>query len=346
MYKIYDYNYTGSQLIKFMISITAYPQALLILHLNSFGMIIHQGYENLHFRNPVVTLGIFDGVHRGHRTVIDTLVSRAKEVNGESIVITFYPHPRQVLSDNKGKLEFLTSLEEKIILLERSGINHLIIIQFDRDFSNREACEFVREVLIEKIGTKHLIVGFNHHFGRQGEGDFNAIKKCAESYDFNVEQIRALNSDSGIISSSAIRNALAEGKLEEANNLLGYSYFMNGTIVGGKRLGTKIGYPTANIKPDYLNKLIPKDGVYAVEISFNGEKYAGMMSIGLNPTVNEDTDVRTIEANIFDFDQDIYGAEICVIFRYRLRDEMKFENIGLLVRQIELDKKKTLELLS
>ena len=175
-------------------------------------MIIHDGYENLQLQNPVVTLGIFDGVHRGHRTVIDSLVSRAMEVNGESVIITFNPHPRQVLSNNKAELVFLTSLEEKIYLLERTEIDHLIIIRFDRDFSNREACEFVGDVLIKKIGTKHLIVGFNHHFGRQGEGDFETIKKCAESFDFNVEQVRAMNSESGIISSSAIRNALLEGK--------------------------------------------------------------------------------------------------------------------------------------
>jgi len=309
-------------------------------------MIIHQGYENLNFRNPVVTLGIFDGVHRGHRTVIDTLVGRAKEVNGESVIITFYPHPRQVLSGDNTKLEFLTSLEEKIILLEKSGINHVVIIGFDRDFSNREACEFVREVLIEKIRTKHLIVGFNHHFGRKREGDFEAIRKCAESYNFKVEQIRALNSESGIISSSAIRNALLAGNLEEANDLLGYSYFMNGTVVGGKKLGRRIGYPTANIIPDYHNKLIPKDGVYAVEIWIKEERYSGMMSIGLNPTVNENPDIRTIEANIFDFDMDIYGARVCVVFRYRLRDEMKFENISLLARQIELDKKRAIRHLS
>jgi riboflavin kinase/FMN adenylyltransferase len=309
-------------------------------------MIIHQGYENLQLRNPVVTLGIFDGVHRGHQTVIDCLVNRSKEVNGESVIITFYPHPKQVLSDNKTELVFLTSLEEKIYLLEKTEVDHLIIIGFDLNFSNREACEFVRDVLIDKIGTKHLIVGFNHHFGRQGEGNFDTIKKCAESFNFNVEQIRALNSESGIISSSAIRNALLNGKIEEANNLLGYYYFMNGTVIGGKRLGKKIGYPTANIKPDFPNKLIPKDGVYAVEICFEEEKYSGMMSIGLNPTVNKGEDPRTIEANIFDFDRDIYGSKIRVIFRFRLRDEMMFESITDLAEQIELDKKKAILLLS
>jgi riboflavin kinase/FMN adenylyltransferase len=309
-------------------------------------MIIHEGYENLNLINPVVTIGIFDGVHRGHLTVINGLIRRAKEINGESTIITFNPHPKQVLAENKTDLVFLNSLEEKIYLLEKTGIDHLIIIRFDRDFSNREACEFVGEILINKVGTRHLIVGFNHHFGRHREGDFDTIKKCAEYYDFNVEQIGALNSESGIISSSAIRTALLNGKLEEANDLLGYGYFMNGTVIKGKNLGKKIGYPTANIKPDYPNKLIPKDGVYAVEICFEGEKYSGMMSIGVNPTVNKDPDLRTIEVNIFNFDRNIYGSKIRVIFRFRLRDEMRFDSISELVDQIDLDKKKAIQLLS
>jgi riboflavin kinase/FMN adenylyltransferase len=315
------------------------------LPVNDLTMIIHQGYENLHFKNPVVTLGIFDGVHRGHRMVIDSLVSRAKELNGESVIITFYPHPRQVLSENKEELFFLTSLEEKTMLIEKTGVDHLVIIQFDRNFSNRESCEFVKDVLIGKIGTKHLIVGFNHHFGKRGEGDFDTIKKCAESLDFNVEKVRALNSDSVIISSSAIRNALINGRLGDANELLGYHYFMNGSIVKGKELGRKIGFPTANIKPDYSNKLIPKDGVYAVKVEHGGKEYSGVMSIGMNPTVNMDPRLRTIEVNIFNFDMEIYGEKVCIVFMYRLRDEKKFANLKDLAAQIELDKSKAIQLL-
>lgn len=308
-------------------------------------MVIHNGYENLHLRNPVVTLGIFDGVHRGHLVVINGLVKRARESDGESVIITFDPHPKKVLSDGNEELTFLTTLEEKIYLLEKTGADHLIIIHFDRDFSNREACEFVGDVLIKKIGTKHLIVGFNHHFGRKGEGDFNSIKKCAESFDLNVEQIRALNSGCGTISSSSIRYALLDGRLEEANTLLGYDYFLNGTIVGGKKLGRKIGYPTANIKPDHQDKLIPRNGVYAIELYLEGKKHKGMMSIGLNPTVNKGSEPRTIEANIFDFDRNIYGAKIRVIFRFRLRDELRFDSLSDLASQIELDRKKTIMLL-
>jgi riboflavin kinase/FMN adenylyltransferase len=329
-----------------LIIILEIASALLILLTNKTKMIIHKGYENLHLRNPVVTLGIFDGVHRGHLVVINGLVNRAKEINGESVIITFDPHPRTVLSGGKESLTFLTGLDEKIFLLEKTGTDHLIIIPFNRDLSNREACEFVGDVLIKKIGTKHLIVGFNHHFGRKGEGDFNAIKKCAESFNLNVEQIRALNSDSGVISSSSIRNALLDGSLEEANILLGYDYFMNGTIVGGKKLGRKIGYPTANIKTDYPDKLIPKDGVYAVEISIEGKNFKGVMSIGTNPTVNIGGEPRTIEVNIFDFDRDIYGVKVRVIFRFRLRDEVKFESISDLANQIERDKKTAIRLLS
>lgn len=308
-------------------------------------MIIHRGYENLDLKNPVVTLGIFDGVHSGHMTVIDALKNRAKAVNGESVIITFYPHPRQVLSENNHNLKFLTSLEEKIYLLEKTGVDHLVIIPFDLEFSNREACEFVENVLIDKIGTKHLIVGFNHHFGRRGEGDFQTIKKCAESHNLYVEQVRSLTTDSYTISSSSVRNALIEGKLELANDLLGYNYFLNGTVVKGKELGRKIGFPTANVLPDYSHKLIPKDGVYAVNIIHENIEYKGVMSIGMNPTVNEKPGSRTIEVNIFNFNREIYDGKICIIFRYRLRDEQKFASIDDLTKQIEADKKKAIKLL-
>jgi riboflavin kinase/FMN adenylyltransferase len=331
--------------IKFLIPGVIFPQGLLILQIKEIRMIIHKGYEDLHLRNPVVTLGIFDGVHRGHLKVIEGLVLRAKEINGESAIITFDPHPRLVLSDNKAGLVFLTSLEEKIYLLGKTGIDHLIIVGFDRAFSNMKACQFVSEILIKKIGTKNLIIGFNNHFGRHGEGDFDTIKKCDESFDLNIQQIGALNEGTGTISSSVIRNSLLIGKLGEANTLLGYNYFMNGTVTGGKKLGKKIGFPTANIKPDYPNKLIPGDGVYAVEICFERKKYSGMMSIGLNPTVNKGSDPRTIEVNIFDFDREIYGSKIRVIFRFRIRDEMRFDSLSELAEQIELDKKKAIQLL-
>lgn len=323
----------------------SYSQAFIILSEYLGIMIIHEGYENLNFSNPVVTLGIFDGVHMGHKTLIARLISRAKNVKGESVIITFYPHPRLVLSENKTNLVFLTSPEEKISLLEKEGVDHLIIIPFDYDLSNKEACEFIEEVLVKKIGTRYLVAGFNHHFGRKGDSDFDTIRRCAESFQIFVEQVEALNTNKGIVSSSLIREALLKGEVEEASRLLGYDYFLNGTIVEGRHLGKEIGFPTANIDLDYKHKLVPKDGVYAVEVMVGRSKHHGMMSIGSNPTVNDDPNKRTIEVNIFGFAKDIYGSKICVVFRRRLRDEIRFDNLSLLVEQLELDKKMALHFL-
>lgn len=309
-------------------------------------MKIHEGYENLKLVNPVVTLGIFDGVHRGHRALLDFLIKRSTEVKGESVVLTFFPHPKIIISEKEAGLVFLTSLEEKITLLNKVGIDHLIIIRFNYEFSTKTACEFVKDVLIEKIGANLFIVGHNQHFGWQGEGDFDAIKQCAGLYDLNVEQVQALLLEERAISSTGIRRALLNGQLDEANRLLGYDYFMNGSIVEGKHLGRIINFPTANIEPDYKNKLIPKDGVYAVEIHFEGIKYLGMLSIGWNPTVNPGSGPRTIEVNIFDFDKDIYGHKITIVFRFRLRDEIKFADLAQLSEQLELDKKNALQLLT
>jgi riboflavin kinase / FMN adenylyltransferase len=308
-------------------------------------MITHQGYENLEIINPVVTLGIFDGVHLGHKALIARLVELAKSVSGESVIITFYPHPRMVLAGNDSNLAFLTSLAEKSALLEKEGVDHLVIIPFNHAFSNKEACEFIEEVLVNKVRARYLIAGFNHHFGRKGDTDFGIIRRCAESFNIVVEQVPGFRSEKGIVSSSLIREALLKGDLETAASLLGYDYFLNGTVVEGNHLGSEIGFPTANIKPDYENKLIPGSGVYAVEVVIDGLTYKGMMSIGFNPTVNNNPQSQTIEVNIFDFDREIYNSDIRVIFRHRMRDEIRFATIGLLVEQLHLDKKKALELL-
>jgi riboflavin kinase/FMN adenylyltransferase len=301
-------------------------------------MIIHKGYENLNLVRPVVTLGIFDGVHRGHRTLIDRLVIWAKETKGESVVITFFPHPRMVLDQNPDKLSFLTTMEEKMALLENSKIDHLIIIAFDKKFSNIKACDFTKEILVENIGTRHLLLGFNHHFGKNGEGDFHTIKQCTESLDFNVEVMPGFHSGEETISSSLIREALLSGGLDEANNWLGYRYSVTGTITEGRHIGRSLGFPTANIEPDYQHKLIPGDGVYAVEVRLEGLIYPGMLSIGSNPTVNSDSSMRTIEVHILNFNENIYRKTITVIFVKRLRNEIKFDNTEQLAEQMVADK--------
>lgn len=309
-------------------------------------MIIHEGYENLKLKTPVVTLGIFDGVHRGHKSLLDHLVTRTREAKGESVVITFSPHPRLVLEQDRGILSFLTTIDEKKVLLENANIDHLIIIEFNNTFSKIKACDFIKEVLVDKIGTKHLIIGYNHHFGRRGDGDFNTIKQCAESLDFKVEQVQGFYTEAGVISSSSIREALLKGLLDEANRWLGYNYFISGTIVEGRHIGRSIGFPTANIKPDNQYKLIPSDGVYAVEVKLDDISYPGMLSIGSNPTVNSDPSARSIEVHILDFDKNIYGKGISVTFRKRLRDEIKFENTEQLAAQMALDKRYTLRVLN
>jgi riboflavin kinase / FMN adenylyltransferase len=309
-------------------------------------MQIHQGFENLNLISPVATLGIFDGVHRGHMVLLDCLVKRSKEAGGESVVITFSPHPRIVLEKKNANLSFLTTMDEKKALLEIANIDHLVVIEFDLRFSKIPACDFIKDILVGKIGTKHLIIGFNHHFGQKGEGDFNTIKQCADELSLRVEQVQGYHTEEGAISSSLIREALLKGKIDSANQWLGYFYSVTGTVIEGKKLGRTLGFPTANIKPDSKYKLIPANGVYAVYVQLEDKVFPGMLSIGSNPTVNTDISLRSIEVHILNFDNDIYGRKISVVFRKKLRDEKKFDNLGQLTKQMADDKQDTLKLLA
>lgn len=323
----------------------SYSCALLNLRDYFPDMIIHKGYENISFTDPVVTTGIFDGVHSGHRALLGHLVSRAREVDGESVVITFEPHPRVVLEKGTERYFFLSTLEEKKALMERAGIDHLIIIRFTKQFSRIKACDFIQDILIKKLGTKYLIVGHDHHLGHSGEGSYDTVVKCASSLNFKVEKIKGFRKDKVVISSSLIREALLRGEVEKANQWLGYDYSLKGTVIKGRMIGREMGFPTANIQPSDKNKLIPYDGAYAVDIRFDNMKLPGMLSIGKNPTVNQSAGSRSVEVNIFNFKSDIYGKEIEIIIRYRLRDEIKFDSIDQLVRQMEKDKARALKLL-
>lgn len=308
-------------------------------------MIIHKGYNNLNFRFPSVTLGIFDGVHRGHMTLLNRLTEKSSESHGESVVVTFSPHPRLVLENETKPLFFLTTMDEKVLRLEKAGVGHLVVIEFNKAFSKIPACDFIKSILVDKIGTKHLILGFNHHFGQKGEGDFETISNCAETNKFTVEQVQGFHTEEGAISSSVIREALLTGRLDEANKWLGYKYSLTGTVIPGKQIGRSIGFPTANIEPDDSHKLIPMNGVYAVEVKLEGSLYPGMLSIGTNPTVNSDSLRRTIEVNILNFNKDIYGSKLTMTFRKRLRGEIRFENTEKLTAQMELDKQQVIDLL-
>ncbi len=286
--------------------------------------------------NPIVTTGTFDGVHIGHQKIISRLKDLATQHQGETVLLTFYPHPRMVLFPEDNDLKLLTTQEEKIALLEKLGIHHLIILPFTKEFSRLTSLEFVRNILVNKIKTKKLVIGYNHHFGRNREGSFEHLKEYGPMYGFDVEEIPAQDLENVEISSTKIRAALQVGDASIADKYLGYQYSISGKVVDGKKNGRTIGFPTANISVLDKYKLIPADGVYAVSLLHRHTCYSGMLNIGNNPTIAEKG--RTVEVNIFDFDKDIYGEEIRVYFKQRLRSELKFGNLDELKKQLALDK--------
>jgi riboflavin kinase/FMN adenylyltransferase len=299
---------------------------------------IYNDIANFIAKRPVVTIGTFDGVHLGHHKVLNRLKQIACETDGETVVFTFYPHPRLVLSPEENNLRLLTTLDEKIDLLHKAGIDHLIMYPFTLEFSKLSYADFVRRVLVEEIKTHYLVVGYDHRFGKNREGSFEYLLKCSEKYRFQVEKLDVLLVDELNISSTRIRNALETGDITLANEYLGYAYTLHGRVVEGQRLGRTIGFPTANIESSDINKLIPGYGVYAVEIKFNGLSYKGMLNIGTRPTFNQNADRRSIEVNIFDFDGELYGKEVTIAFRAKIRDERKFPGKDALVEQLYRDK--------
>ena len=289
--------------------------------------------------NPVVTIGTFDGVHNGHKKVIARLKELAGKLNGESVVFTFYPHPRQVLNPGENNLRLLTTPEEKIKLFEKAGIDHLIIFPFTKEFSNLSYSDFVKTILVDKIHTRCLVVGYDHKFGKGREGGYDFLKNCAEQYNFKLEKLDALAMDDVNISSTKIRAALQNGDIDRANEFLGYNFTLHGIVVGGQKIGRKIQFPTANIEASDPSKIIPGYGVYAVTIGIDNVVYNGMLNIGTRPTVNNNADQRSIEVHIFDFDKNIYGEKAELRFFHKMRDERKFSSIDALKLQLENDKK-------
>ena len=302
--------------------------------------------DNFEGKRPVLTIGTFDGVHLGHQKVISRLKDFTVKHEGESVVFTFYPHPRLVLSPEKSDLRLLTTRDEKIRLFAESGIDHLIIFPFTKEFSRLSYTEFVKQILVDKINTHCLVVGYDHKFGNNREGGFEYLKKCANKYNFKTEKLEALLIDDVNVSSTKIRAALQEGNISTANRYLGYSYTLHGTVVKGNRIGRKMGFPTANVASSDIHKLIPGHGVYAVKIRLNGNNYNGMLNIGTRPTFNSNADNRSIEVNIFDFDGDIYNQEITLIFAGKIREEKKFDGVDALVAQLKKDKIKALNILN
>lgn len=308
-------------------------------------MKISNGYDISGITAPVITMGSFDGVHRGHVMLLSRLREVAAGLGGESTVVTFNPHPRLVIGGFSSAISLLTSHEEKLQLLARTGIDNTVVLDFDEELRSMEACEFVEKILAGRLGMKHMVVGFNHRFGSGGRGDFSEISACAARVGFGLERLGSLVAGNTAISSTLIRDALSEGRLAEANGMLGYDYFVSGVIVEGRQLGRSIGFPTANVSPVFPNKLIPADGVYAVTVRFNGDEYGGMANIGHRPTVNAGGEPRSVEVHIFDFEQHIYGQEVTLTFRHRLRDEMRFSSVEALREQLHLDRVAALRLL-
>lgn len=304
-------------------------------------MKIHYDYTGYDAQHAAITIGVFDGVHKGHKEILNRVLEIAKNINGQSVVVTFWPHPRLVLKqDNNIKL--INTLEEKQMLLEKHGIDHLIIIPFTENFSQQTSEEFIKNILIDKLHVKHLVVGFNHHFGRDREGNFEQIQKYAQTYQFEVEKLDAKIIENEHVSSTKIRNALGIGDIQTANSFLGYNYSITGSVVDGNKIGRDIGFPTANIQIDHNFKLLPKEGVYVVETEINKQKYPAMLNIGFKPTLNQPEKALSIEAHIIGFADNIYKKSITIYFHKRIRDELKFDNIEQLKNQLFSDKQETI----
>ncbi len=294
--------------------------------------------------NAIITLGTFDGVHKGHKVIINRLKQLAQEINGEVVVLTFFPHPRMVLFPDDHGLQLLNTIEERTNLMAKAGIEHLIIHPFSKEFSRLSSTEFVRDMLVNKLGVKKLVIGYDHHFGRNREGSFSDLEELAPVYNFEVERIPEQDVNEVAVSSTKIRHSLLAGDVATAREFLGYDYELTGTVIHGKKLGRSLGFPTANlhIKEDY--KLIPANGIYAARAIVKNQLLNGVMSIGNRPTF--DNGERSIEINLFDFDDVIYGEKITLQMVEYIRKEEKFGSETELIAAMNKDKVEAVKLLS
>lgn len=286
-------------------------------------------------KKTILTLGTFDGVHIGHKKILEKITQNTENEKYESLVLTFFPHPRMILQEESA-IKLLNTITEKIDLLEKTGIENLVIHPFDESFSRLTAEEFVREILVEQFHIQKIIIGHDHRFGRNRTANIDDLIDFGKKYGFEVEQISAQEINEISVSSTKIRNALEEGDIVLANKYLGYDYFLTGTIIKGKQLGRTIGFPTANLKIEENYKLIPRNGVYIVSSIINNKTVFGMMNIGFNPTV--DGENQTIEIHFFDFEADLYHQKITVSLLHRIRSEQKFDSVVLLKEQLEKDR--------
>ncbi|SHJ90942.1 riboflavin kinase / FMN adenylyltransferase [Reichenbachiella agariperforans] len=307
-------------------------------------MIVLDGIDQIHnIPHAIVTSGTFDGVHIGHQKILKKIVKAAQKAGGKSVVLTFWPHPRFVLFPDDTSLKLLTTFEEKAAILEEVGIDYLVKIAFTPAFSQLSSQEFIQDVLVDRIGTRKLIIGYDHKFGKNREGSFEYLKEHSQLFNFDVEEIPRQDIDDVGVSSTKIRKALLEGNVHLAHEYMGRPYEITGTVVSGKKIGSEIGFPTANIRLGAHYKVIPKDGVYAIKVRLDGQEKDAMLNIGFRPTVEGVH--RVIEAHIFDFQQDIYDQEITVSFIQYMRGEQKFDSLTRLQEQLKIDKKESLAVL-
>lgn len=305
-------------------------------------MVVLYGLDQLPvFTKPVITIGSFDGIHQGHRIILERLTGQAKSIGGQSVVITFNPHPREVIGQNREPLFLLQTLDEKIETLSTLHIDFVVVVPFTIAFANQSAQDYIQHFLIHYFHPHTIIIGHDHHFGKQREGNFALLQKASSTYQFVLDEISVQEIDDMAVSSSKIRKALSEGDIHLAETYLRQPYSIRGVVVHGEKRGRQLGYPTANLAVN-PHKLIPAQGVYAVRVMYQDKSYTGMLNIGTRPTIS-DKQVTSIEVHLFDFHEDVYDQELIIIFIRRLRNEMKFSSVDELKQQLHLDKQHALD---
>ncbi len=287
-------------------------------------------------KNAVITTGTFDGVHKGHQKILNRLRSIADDCAGETVLFTFYPHPRMVLFPDDHGLRLLNTIEEKKARLEASGLDHLIIHPFSHEFSRLSALQYVRDIMVNQLNVHTMVVGYDHHFGRNREGNIELLHEFSSTFDFQVEEISALDIQEVNVSSTKVRTAIQQGEIKKANSYLGYDYSFSGEVVKGEQRGRELGFKTANIRLNDTLKIVPDSGVFATRCYLQGKILSGMLNIGVNPTFNESKEMH-IEVHLFDFDEEIYGEELTVFLVQKLREEKKFSSREELVQQLKTD---------
>ncbi len=302
-------------------------------------MKIHSSFDTLKAIRPVVTIGMFDGIHLGHRHLIGKLTGLAQACAGESVIITFWPHPRVVLNQDADSLRFITTIEEKTRMMSELHVDHLVLLPFTVQLARYTAAEFVDKILVHSVGIHHLLMGFNHRFGKDRSNNYNDYALLAHQYGFLISREDPVSVHGLQCSSSVIRDSLVNGDIATANLLLGYHYQLAGHVVGGNRLGRTLGYPTANVELGDESKLVPANGVYACRVHTEGRNYHGMLNIGKRPTIQSNASKSSIEVHILDFNHDIYSEIVVIEFVHRIRDEHKFASLDALKAQLSVDEK-------